>query len=145
MKLPCFYWLPTYVWRGSGTSQSFTDQFVLGRCFQHSSTSWTGHTTFLIFAVGELLFQTKRNLFFPLLVCGCVLAPLHCSLLEKKKYLAKENDAKHLVFTFRLMKECGLVPRKVTEIQLSCLHPCHSPCWQRQIRRGNSVLKPSNP
>lgn len=106
-NLPCFNWLPAYVWRDSASFQSFTDWFTLGRCFQNSSYSWKRHITFLLIpAVGEQAVQTTRNLFSPCLfendTCW-----LPCMGRLKKKYLFKENKDIHLVFTFSPMKDCS--------------------------------------
>lgn len=143
---------PTHVWRDSGPSQSFiADQLMLGRCFQYSSVSWTVHTIFLFtFAFGQLVFQPKRNYAFFFALWGCALPfSLHCSLLEKRKYSARKNDAMHLVFNSSLMKEWALAHWKIMEIWLSCWHPFHHQHrgWQSRptsYLQGIPVLKPSN-
>lgn len=105
---------------------------------------------FLLLLLESWYSRPKEISLFPLLVWGCVLATWHHSLLEKKKYLAKENDAVHLGFTFSPVKEWSLVHWKIMKVWLSCLHPCHPPCRQWQTRliselRGTPVLKPNNP
>jgi len=54
----------------------------------------------------------------------CVV-PLYCSLLEKRKYFVKKDDAMHLAFNCSLMKERALAHQKTVEMWLNCWHLFH--------------------
>lgn len=136
MDRPCFNCLPAYVWKDAARSQSFTDWFMLGRCFQNSSYSWKGHITFLLIpAVGELVVQSKRNLFFPRLFDSdaCWL-PCTADCWRRNIYLRRTKPTPGLYFS--PMKECS-VHGTVMEMQMSCLQPCHS--HARNDRSGHSL------
>lgn len=92
--------------------------------------------------------EQKKSLFRLLVWEWCILAPLHCRLLEKRKYLPEKSKAIHLVFTFSPMKECS-GPWKsngdAAELPAALLFPCQK--WQvRPFSNlsGAGVLKPNN-
>lgn len=141
MKLPCFNWLSTYVWRDSGTSQSFTEQFVLERCFQHSSTSWTGHTPLFYLCCWRLgIPDQKQSLSFSL-------APLRMHVVSHAPRPAREEkifgwrewcQAPHLYF----QPNERLRPGNVMEMGLSWLHSCHP--FAGNDRPGQSFTCPES-